>query len=141
MAGRQLEAIGVLAGLARVDSTTYRRWLRSNLVEEPADAATPSETNAMEAGAAACIFRELGDSDGRIAWKQVRQQVMAGAPTEASRIVWRAEIFRADFCRDDQEVGIAASLDTRPVRVVRVGAAAVEARDGLRRRATGLRSG
>ena len=116
MAGRQQEAIGILADLARVDSTTFRRWLRQHLVDEPADAAEPTETNAIEAAAAACLFRELGDANGRIAWKQVRQQILAAAPTAALRIVWRAEIFRADFCRDDQEVGVAASTDSRPVR-------------------------
>jgi hypothetical protein len=136
MAGRPEEAFAVLARLVGRNPRTYKRWRKSGIVRGPR-AEHPTELDAIEIGAVHALFTQLGDSDGRNAWNQVRTQLLQLEPSVAMRVVW-AEPYQVTLCLNDEEVGAAASTDNQPVTVVRVGVAAIEARRRFRQRASGL---
>ena len=136
MAGRPEEAFAVLARLVGANPRTYKRWRQSRIVLGPRGDA-PSELDAIEVGAVHALLTQLGDSDGRNAWNQIRKRLLELDPTPDMRVVW-AEPYQVRLCVDDEEVGAAASTDSQPVTVVRVGLAAIEARRRLRERAKGL---
>jgi hypothetical protein len=136
MAGRPEEPFAVLARLVGRNPRTYKRWRKSRIVLGPR-AEHPTELDAIEIGAVHALFTQLGDSDGRNAWNQVKARLLKLEPTSALRVVW-AEPYQVTLCLNDEDVGVAASTDSQPVTVVRVGIAAIEARRRFRQRASGL---
>lgn len=132
--GRPEGPEGILGRLVGKESVTYKRWVTEGIVHGPRGVDdAPTDLDAIEVGAADAVLTALGDDDGRIAWTQLGQRIIEAEQTPSLRVVWR-EPYEAVLCRDDAEVGRAASGNGRPIQVVDVGSAALEARRRLRLR-------
>jgi hypothetical protein len=86
------------------------------------------------------LKQERVDAEERPAVRRLepsKARLLQLEPTAAIRVVW-AEPYQVTLCITDEEVGVAASTDNQPVKVVRVGIVASEARRRLRQRAGGL---
>lgn len=129
--------MALLSRLSGIKPQTYRKWQREGLIDGPRSD-KPTALDVVEAAAAAAIIKDLGASDGRIAWDQIRKGILSRVPSSTVRVVWRGEVFEAVLCADDAAVGRAISVDDRSARVVFVGRAIRVALDGLGRRVKGL---
>lgn len=136
--GRPNGAVSILARLVGKERTTYLGWQEEDLVRGPRGA-NPTDLDALEVGALAFLLDELGDEDGRIAWKQVREAILAGIPSDEIRLVWHGEGWQAELCYDDKALVRSVASDSRPLRVLPLGRAANRRLAALRRRSGGLR--
>jgi hypothetical protein len=132
MPGRPEGPEGILGRLVGKESITYKRWVADGIVHGPRGVnGEPTDLDAVEIGAAAALLTTLGDEDGRTAWRQVSERILQIKPTDALRVVWR-EPYETILCANDAEVGRAASGNGRPIQVIDVGSASLEARRRLR---------
>ena len=136
MPGRPSGAISLLARLADVEPKTYRNWQAEGLVNGPRSA-EGTELDVVEACALALVLSKLGDSDGRIAWKEVGAVIVATIPIDAFRLVWNIRYYSAVICHDDIEV-IHAVEDGESVRVISLGNEVSRALEAFRRRSKAL---
>jgi hypothetical protein len=132
MPGRPVEAISLLAEIVGVSGQTYRNWKAEDLVRGPR-ADEPTDLDVVEVVALRYLLKELGDANGRVAWDDVRDELLQTIPAQAVRLVWHDRWFKAQLCGTDEDLSNAVATEL-PIRVLAIGKVVIRPLEGFRHR-------